>query len=69
MAQVSKDIANSIPASAGDIDVGINRVYGSSGKLGGVVVNLTNNFYNYKPRDGAAAARDLNRQLGLAYTI
>lgn len=30
-------------------------------------INQTNHFYNYKPRDGAATVRDLNRQLGEAY--
>jgi hypothetical protein len=30
-------------------------------------IKQTNHFTNYKPRDGAAAVRDLNRQLGWAY--
>lgn len=35
---------------------------------GGTTLYQTNNFNgNYKPRDGARAVRDLNRQLGLLY--
>ena len=30
-------------------------------------VTQTNNFYGYKPRDGEAAVRDLNRRLGWVY--
>ena len=34
---------------------------------GGTVVNQKNYFNNYQPRDGQAAVRDLNRQLGWEY--
>lgn len=34
---------------------------------GGTHITQTNNFTNYQPRDGANAARNLNRQLGWAY--
>lgn len=37
------------------------------GGRGQTVVHQTNHFNNYKPRDGAAAVRDLNRQLGWEY--
>lgn len=33
----------------------------------GAAITQTNYFTNYKPRDGAAAVRDLNRQLGWEY--
>lgn len=33
----------------------------------GVTIQQTNNFGDYAPRDGAAAVRDLNRQLGKLY--
>jgi len=37
---------------------------------GGITINQTNYFgENYKARDGAAAVRDLNRQLGRLYGI
>ena len=39
-----------------------------SGGATGQTIHQTNYFDNYKPRDGAAAARDLNRQLGRQYT-
>jgi len=33
----------------------------------GTTIHQTNNFSNYKPRDGIRTVRDLNRKLGLAY--
>lgn len=33
---------------------------------GGGIGQQTNNFYNYKPRDGEKVARDLNRRLGIS---
>ena len=33
----------------------------------GITINQTNHFGDYKPRDGAAAVRDLNRKLGRLY--
>ena len=34
--------------------------------VGGGIGQQTNNFYNYKPRDGEKVARDLNRRLGIS---
>lgn len=53
MRDVSRAINNSIPTS------GFGR---------NMAINQTNYFGDYAPRDGAAAVRDLNRQLGQLYT-
>ena len=40
----------------------------ATGGRGGITIHQTNHFGDtYKPRDGAAAVRDLNRQLGRLY--
>lgn len=64
MKTVAQQMIDAVPTS-----FSVNGAYGVGGAYGhgGVVVNMSNNFTGYKTRDGVAAARDLNRQLGMAY--
>jgi phage-related protein len=64
MNAVANDMQDAIPTSFDD-PTGSGQPKRSG--AGGFVLNQVNNFTNYTTRDGAAAVRDLNRQLGYNY--
>lgn len=62
MRSVARQINDAMPVPTG------NFAFAGAGIGGGITINQTNHFGDtYKPRDGAAAVRDLNRQLGRLY--